>query len=239
MISVIVIAHRGYSAKAPENTMAAFELALAAGTDGIELDVHLTGDGEIVVIHDDTVNRTTDGKGPVGAFTLAELQALDAGSWFAPEFAGEKIPTLKKVLELLKDKDVLLTIEVKTGLGFEQLNEQLVQLLDRYDFWERTIISSFNHYALAHLVGLKPQARTAILYTAALVNPWVYAKSIGATVLHPYHHAVIPEIVTAAQQNGMMVNVWTVDEEADVERMKLCRIDGIITNQVERVKSLL
>jgi glycerophosphoryl diester phosphodiesterase len=239
MMTVIVLAHRGYSAKAPENTMAAFELALAVGADGIELDVHMTRDGEIVVIHDDTLDRTTNGKGPVSDQTMAELRELDAGSWFSPEFAGERIPTLKRVLELIKDKDVLLNIEIKTGLGFQQLNEELVPLLDRYDRWERTIISSFNHYALAHLISLKPQARTAILYMAALVNPWVYAKSIGATALHPYYPGIIPEIVTASQQNGMMVNAWTVDLEADIQRVKMCRVDGIITNEPERVKSLI
>lgn len=239
MMSVIVIAHRGYSAKAPENTMAAFELALEAGADGIELDVHLTKDGEVVVLHDETVNRTTSGKGSVREYNLAELKELDAGSWFAPEYAGEKVPTLRQVLDLLKGRDVLLNIETKTALGFEQLNERLVPLLDKYDRWERTIISSFNHYSLAHLISLKREARTAILYMSALVNPWVYAKSIGATVLHPYHHTVVPEIVTASHQNGMMVNVWTVDQEPDIERMKQCRVDGIITNQVERVKSLL
>ena len=128
MMTVIVLAHRGYSAKAPENTMAAFELALAVGADGIELDVHMTRDGEIVVIHDDTLDRTTNGKGPVSDQTMAELRELDAGSWFSPEFAGERIPTLKLVLELIKDKDVLLNIEIKTGLGFQQLNEELVPL---------------------------------------------------------------------------------------------------------------
>lgn len=234
-----VFAHRGYSAKAPENTMAAFELALAAGADGIELDVHLTKDGEIVVIHDDTLERTTNGTGRVDALTLAELKEFDAGSWFAPEFAGQSIPTLVEVLDLIKNKDILLNVEVKTGIGFEQINEKLVALIDKYDFWDNIIVSSFNHYALAHLVGLKPGVRTAILYSAALVNPWVYAKSIGATVLHPNHRTLMPEIVTAARQNGMMVNAWTVDAEKDIEWMKACRIDGIITNQVERVKSMI
>jgi len=238
-MSVIVFAHRGYSAKAPENTMAAFELALEFDADGIELDIHLTKDGEIVVIHDDTLDRTTNGTGLVSTYTMSELKAFDAGAWFSPEFAGEQIPTLRRVLDLTKGTDTLLNIEIKTGLGFEQLNEKLIPLLDKYDCWERTIISSFNHYALAHLISLKPQARTAILYSAGLVNPWVYAKSIGATALHPYHRTVIPEIVTAAQQNGMMVNVWTVDKEEDVERMKVCRVDSVITNQVERVLSLV
>lgn len=219
--------------------MAAFELALEFDADGIELDIHLTKDGEIVVIHDDTLDRTTNGTGLVSTYTMSELKAFDAGAWFSPEFAGEQIPTLRRVLDLTKGTDTLLNIEIKTGLGFEQLNEKLIPLLDKYDCLERTIISSFNHYALAHLISLKPQARTAILYSAGLVNPWVYAKSIGATALHPYHRTVIPEIVTAAQQNGMMVNVWTVDKEEDVERMKVCRVDSVITNQVERVLSLV
>lgn len=236
---MIVIAHRGHSKKAPENTMAAFELALEVGAGGLELDVHLSKDGEVVVIHDDTLERTTTGQGRVEAHTWAELKQLDAGSWFAPEFTGERIPSLRQVLELLKGRDTLLNIELKAGLGFEHLNEKLVPLLDKYDCWERTIISSFNHYALAHLASLKPQARTGIVYMAAMVNPWVYAKSIGATALHPYYLGVIPEVVTAAQQNGMMVNVWTVDEPEDIERIKLCRIDGIMTNDPELVQSLL
>lgn len=236
---MIVFAHRGYSAKAPENTMAAFELALEVGAGGLELDVHLTKDGKIVVIHDETVDRTTNGTGRVDGFTLTELQKLDAGSWFSPDFAGEKIPTLRQLLDIVKDKDIVLNIETKTGLGFEQLNETMAELLDQYDLWEKTIISSFNHYSLAHLINIRPHVKTAILYNAALVNPWVYAKSIGATVLHPYHKTIIPEIVTAAQQNGMMVNVWTVDKEVDVERMKQAKVNGIITNVPDEVQSLL
>ena len=105
---MIVIAHRGYSAKAPENTMAAFELALAAGADGIELDVHLTRDGGSWSCMT-KVNRTTNGTGPITAYTLAELKALDAGSWFGPDFAGQRVPTLRQVLDLIKGKDIRLT----------------------------------------------------------------------------------------------------------------------------------
>lgn len=236
---MIVVAHRGYSSKTPENTMAAFELALEVGSGGLELDVHLSKDGEIVVIHDATLDRTTNGTGGVGAHTMAELKELDAGSWFAPEFKGEKLPTLRQVCELIKGRDLLFNVETKMALGFEQLNEKLALLLDEYDLWEKTVISSFNHYALAHFKAIKPQVKTGILYHCGLYNPWEYAKSIGASALHPDHKTMIPEIVAGAQHNGMQVNVWTVDEPADIERMKLCKIDSIITNVPERVQNLL
>lgn len=235
---MIIMAHRGYSSKAPENTMPAFELAMEAGSGGIELDVHLTKDGEVVVIHDHILNRTTNGKGQVEEFTMAELKELDAGSWFSPEFKGTKLPTLREVLELISQHNVLLNVETKTALGFEQLNEKLAPLLDEYAMWEKTIISSFNHYALVHIKTIRPQARTGILYNCALVNPWVYAKSIGASALHAYHRTVIPELVQAAQQNGMMVNVWTVDEAVDIERVTLAKVDSIITNVPGRAQSL-
>lgn len=235
---MIIMAHRGYSSKAPENTMPAFELAMEAGSGGIELDVHLTKDGEVVVIHDDVLNRTTNGKGQVEEFTMAELKELDAGSWFSPEFKGTKLPTLREVLELISQHNVLLNVETKTALGFEQLNEKLAPLLDEYAMWEKTIISSFNHYALVHIKTIRPQARTGILYNCALVNPWVYAKSIGASALHAYHRTVIPELVQVAQQNGMMVNVWTVDEAVDIERVTLAKVDSIITNVPGRAQSL-
>ena len=148
---MIVMAHRGFSSKAPENTMAAFTLALDAGAEGIELDVHLTKDGEVVVIHDHTLARTTNGTGLVADLTLAELQELDAGLWFSPEFKGERLPSLREVLELLKEHNVLLNVETKAALGYEQLNEKLASLLDEYAMWEKTIISSFNHFDLVHI----------------------------------------------------------------------------------------
>jgi glycerophosphoryl diester phosphodiesterase len=236
---MIVMAHRGYSSKAPENTMPAFELALEAGSGGIELDVHLTKDGEVVVIHDDVLDRTTNGKGPVASFTMAELKQVDAGSWFSPEFKGVTLPTLREVLDLIKGKDILLNVETKAALGFEQLNEKLAPLLDEYSMWDRTIISSFNHYALVHIKHIRPQARTGILYNCGLFNPWEYAKSIGASALHAHHRTLFPELVQEAQQNGMMVNVWTVDQTTDIERMILAKVDSVITNVPEKVQSLL
>ncbi|NMB20676.1 MAG: glycerophosphodiester phosphodiesterase [Firmicutes bacterium] len=235
---MIVMAHRGYSSKAPENTMPAFELALEAGSGGIELDVHMTRDGEVVVIHDATLERTTNGKGSVEDFTLAELRELDAGSWFSSEFKGVQLPTLREVLDLIKDQNVLLNVETKAALGYEELNEGVALLIDEYSMWEKTIISSFNHYALVHIKTLRPQARTGILYNCGLFNPWEYAKSVGASALHPHHKTILPELVEAAQAQGMMVNVWTVDEAVDIERASLAKVDSIITNVPSKVLSL-
>lgn len=236
---MIVLGHRGYSAKAPENTMPAFELGLEVGCDGFEFDVHLTKDGKIVIIHDHTLARTTDGTGIVEQHTFEELQQLDAGSWFAPEFKGEKIPSFRQLCELIKTEDILLNIELKSTLDFEYLNQELANVLTEYDLADRTIVSSFNHYALIHFKKIKPKIKTGVLHMAALVNPWVYAESIGADAIHPYYPTVIPEVVAASQQNGMMVTAWTVDQAEDIERMKLARVDGIITNELEEVKKLL
>lgn len=236
---MLILAHRGYSSKAPENTMAAFELAVEVGSHGLELDVHLSRDGEIVVIHDHTLERTTNGRGLVSEHTLAELQQLDAGHWFAAEFKGEPIPTLEQVCKLIKGRDVLLNVETKAALGFESLNERLAAVLQKHALEEQVIVSSFNHYALAHLKRIRPQLRTGILYNAALVDAWIYAKSIGAAALHPYYLSVIPDIVAGAQQNGMMVNTWTVDRAADIERMIGAKVDSLITNEPELALGLL
>ncbi|HHU60449.1 MAG TPA: glycerophosphodiester phosphodiesterase [Natronincola sp.] len=234
-----VLGHRGYSAKAPENTMSAFELALEVGCDGIELDVHLTKDGQIVIIHDHTLSRTTNGTGDVAQHTLDELQKLDAGSWFSSEFKNEKIPTFQQLCELIKKEDILLNIELKSTLGFENLNEELASFLNEYNLKDRTIISSFNHYALVHFKRVMPEVKTGVLHMAALVNPWIYAKSIGADAIHPYYPVVVPEVVAASKQNGFMITAWTVDRPEDIERMKLAEVDGIITNELEKVQNLL
>lgn len=236
---MIVVAHRGYSSKAPENTMAAFEMALEVGSGGLELDVHITKDGEVVIIHDDTLERTTNGQGRVEDFTMAELRKLDAGSWFAPEFKGERLPTLRELCARIKDLDLLFNVELKVGANFSLLNEKVAAIIDEFDLRERTVISSFNHYALAHFKQIRPEVQTGILYNCGLYNPWVYAKSIGATALHPNYKTIIPEIVAEAQKNGMVLNVWTVDQPEAIEYMKLCKIDSIITNVPERVQSLL
>jgi len=219
--------------------MAAFELGLSAGADGLELDVHITKDGKIVVIHDDTLERTTNGRGRVEDHTYAELAELDAGSWFGEEYKGERLPTLDQVCQLIKGTGKLFNVELKAGAAFQTLTEKVAEMIVAYDLVPNTIISSFNHYALAYMKQVNPDLRTAILTSAALYKPWEYAKGIGATALHPHHKTVVPFIVQEAQANGFMVNPYTVDDPRDVRRMVEAGVDSVITNQVTQVKELL
>ena len=163
-----IFAHRGASSYAPENTLPAFALAASQGADGIELDVHLTRDGQLVVIHDETLERTTNGSGWVKDHTLAQLQQLRADN-HTPGFADASIPTLEQVLELVKPTGMLVNIELKTSLiWYEGLEEKTVELVRAMGMEDRVIYSSFNHYSIEKVRQLDPEAETAYLYSDIL-----------------------------------------------------------------------
>lgn len=227
----VVIAHRGASAYAPENTMSAFKKALDMGAGGIELDVHLSKDGRIVVIHDERIDRTSNGKGMVRDFTLDELKNLDFGSWFSQEYAGERIPLLEEVLELLNGWDGLLNIEIKSGIVlYPGIENKLVELVKKYHMDSKVIYSSFNHYSLAELKRIDPEAKIGLLYGEGLIDPWEYALRVGAYAIHPVFYAVVPDIVKGCRENGIAVNTFTVDHPEHILRMAEAGVDGIITN---------
>ena len=231
----LIIAHRGASGYAPENTMAAFEKALEMAAEGIELDVHLTADGEIVVIHDHTIDRTSDGKGVVGALTLEEIRKYDFGAWFDPKFKGQRIPTLGEVFELLEDWDGLLNIEVKSGpILYPGIEEKLVDMVKSWNFRGRIIFSSFNHYSLRDIKALDPSMEIGLLYMAGLVEPWKYAKDLNAQALHPLYYNVVPELVAGCKENGIKLNPFTIDEEKEMEMIMRAGVDGIITDYPDR-----
>jgi len=226
-----IIAHRGASAYAPENTIAAFRKALEMNADGIELDVHLSKDNHIVVIHDSKVNRTSNGDGAVAGMTLKELKQLDFGGWFSEEYSQEKIPTLEEVLDLLKDWNGLLNIEMKVMPKLnEGLEKRLLDMVKSWDIMDKIIISSFNHYSLATIKKLEPDIKIGLLYTAGLYEPWNYAASLKADAIHPYYLAIMPEIVRDCHAHGIQVNPYTVDEPAHIAYMLSSKVDGIITN---------
>jgi len=226
-----VIAHRGASKLAPENTMPAFRKALELGADGIELDVQMSSDGFLVVIHDEKLDRTSNGKGLVRDRTLAELKSLDFGSWFSEDFRDEKIPVLEDVLCLLSGWDGLLNIEIKNGpVFYPGIERAVADAVKKYRMTYRTIISSFNHYSLVEIRKYEPEIKTAPLYMAGIYKPWEYARSIGATAIHPLFYNVVPEVMEGCKQNNIMVHPFTVDQPDQIQQVAAAGADGIITN---------
>ncbi|MBO8157062.1 MAG: glycerophosphodiester phosphodiesterase [Bacillaceae bacterium] len=210
----LIFAHRGSSATHPENTLSSFQAAHELGADGIELDVQLTNDHVPVVIHDLTVNRTTNGKGQVKDYTFSELQSLDAGSWFDSKWKGERIPSLEEVLDWMKDTSLLLNIELKDGFPrFPELEKNVISLVRRFGIEDRVTLSSFNHYSLVEAKRLAPDMETAVLFMEGLYEPWDYARRIGASALHPYLPAAVPELINGALKRKMPVRVFTVNDE--------------------------
>ena len=226
----LIYGHRGASAYAPENTLEAFRLAMDMGADGFELDVHLSKDGELVVIHDETVDRTTDGTGLVRELTLAQLKALDASNG-KEAYQGARIPTLEEVFELIRDTRHLVNVEIKTDECFYPgLEEKCLELAARMGVEDRVIYSSFNHFTLLKLRQLKPDLKLGMLFGDIMVNPWEYARQLNVDYLHPMKlNIYTPGFARDAAQAGYGVNVWTVNDEAT---MHLCLAEGagIITN---------
>lgn len=229
--SPIIIAHRGASKQAPENTMAAFKRALELGAGGIELDVHLSADSHLVVTHDEQVDRTSNGKGLVRDKTFGELRALDFGSWFSPKFKAEKIPELEEVLQLIAGWDGLLNIEIKNGpIFYPGIEKAVADAIEKFHLTQRTIISSFNHYSLVEIRKLNPEIKTAPLYMSGIYEPWEYARRLGACAIHPLFYNIVPEVMKGCKLNGIKVNPYTVDQPEYIKAMAAAGVDGIITN---------
>jgi glycerophosphoryl diester phosphodiesterase len=239
---VLNFAHRGASHDAPGNTLAAFRLAREMGADGVELDVQASKDGEAVVIHDFTVDATTDGQGAVKDKTLAELKELDAGSSFDDRFAGQRIPTLQEVIVEVGHQ-LLLNIELKTKVfGSADLVAEVVRLIEDHNLVHRAIVSSFNPFALHQVKRLNPRLNTGILYFFDLPANLVRALLIALAdpdALHPEKGLVTQEYMNWAKERGYRVNAWTVDEPAEMERLIALGVDGIITNRPDVLRKVL
>jgi len=236
-----VMAHRGDSGSCPENTIIAFEKAITKMADGIELDIHLSKDGEIFVCHDERVDRTTDGRGYIKDLTNNELEKLDAGSWFSPQFKGVKLPTLKEVFNIMKNNDLLINIELKAGSRYyKNIEQKVVSLVYEYGYNKRVIFSSFDHKCLVTLKNLAPEIKTGILYAAALIEPWEYAKKIKADALHPNFLTVDQELIIGAKRSGLLLNPYTVNDEHTIKQLATTQgIDYIITNYPDKAKKII
>lgn len=238
-MGINIIAHRGSSKAAPENTKAAFKQAIKDKADGIELDVHLSADNQVIVIHDPTIDRTSKEQGFIKDLSLDELKELDFGSYFSDEFKGEKVLTLTETLEIIKDID-LINIEIKKGYNINQgIEEEVLKSIEKSNLNNEVIISSFNHESLKILKNTKNDIKIAPLLYARLYKPWEYAKILEAEYLHLYYKLVNKEIVEKCHQHEIKVNVFTVDEYYDLNKMIEYNVDGIITNYPVKARNLL
>ena len=232
-------AHRGARAEAPENTLPAFELAIEQQADGVEFDVQFTADNELVVIHDETVARTTDGQGRVVAYSLAQLQRLDASAG-KPEFAGVQIPTLAQVLEVLKPTNLELNIELKNSVeDYPGLEEAVVAMVAEFGLADRVVLSSFNHYSLKKLQSLGAPSPIGMLYSDPLYRPWRYAAKLGVDALHPpARYVTSARFVRKAHAAGLAVRPWIVNGERRLERMFRWGVDAVFTDYPARAMAL-
>lgn len=245
-----VIAHRGASKDAPENTLSAFALAIKQGADMIELDIRLSRDGQIVVFHDKLLARTSNGEGKLDQLTLAELKRLDAGSWFdAQQFAGETIPTLREVLELCAGH-IMLNIEIKKDAisrTDDLVERRLVGLLEEYNMIAHTMVSSFNTLTLVRLKQLAPKLSTALLYGNTVrtnlrpkipiygYQAYQMVLRTRADSLNIRKNLVTRGFLKRSQETGVRIHPFTVDEPKLMKKLIRRKVNGIITNVPERL----
>ncbi|NPV68536.1 MAG: glycerophosphodiester phosphodiesterase [Anaerolineae bacterium] len=244
MDRVLNFGHRGASHDAPQNTLAAFELAAQYGADGIELDVHLTRDRVPVVIHDEHVDTTTDGTGLVREKTLAEIKELDAGSYFDPRFRGERIPTLAEVFEAVGQR-LLINVELK-GMGRQAdgLEAIVADLIARHSLGERVIISSFNPIRLRRMRRIAPRLPLGFLHDweTPPAQRWLAAVlMVGLPVEadHPHHVRVTPSYVAQARRRGQRVNVWVVNEPERMRELRDMGVDLIMSDRPDVLRAVL
>ncbi|HHX65271.1 MAG TPA: glycerophosphodiester phosphodiesterase, partial [Chloroflexi bacterium] len=213
------------------------------GADGIELDVTRCATGEIVVIHDDTLDRTTNGSGPVEATPFYALRELDAGSWFGDEFAGERVPTLSEVLDMAAGH-MLINIEIKVQkmLKRDGIEEEVVEMIRARRIEETTVISSFSPITLARIRRMAPDIQCGLLYAPDMPLPLGRAWArhlVRPAALHPHFNAVDAAYIRKMRRAGYRVNPWTVNERADLERMIALDVDGIITDHPAMLREML
>ena len=228
---MINFAHRGASGDYPENTLLAFEEGIKCGASGIELDVHKTKDNKIVVIHDEDIERTFKGKGLVKDFTLNELKEFNPRKELFKNFKTSKIPTLEEVLNLIKNSNVILNIELKTDeIHYEGIEEDVINLINKYKMNNKVIISSFNPKSIKICKEINEEIKTGLLYYKPMEDVIEFAKSLKADAIHPDLRLVSKELIDEAHKNNLEVNVYTVDAPIYIRKLIEAKADGIFTN---------
>jgi glycerophosphoryl diester phosphodiesterase len=227
------VAHRGGAATAPENTLAAFQAAAAAGVLSWELDVQCSRDGELMVFHDDTLDRTSTGSGPLGGYSYVELARLDAGRWFGPAWRGERIPTLREVIDLAQDTNARLLIELKSPARYPGIEQRVVDLLTRTGFEAQCMILSFDATALARVHALNPALVIDLNYVGHLFRPLPVVPGLRA--IGPEWRLLVgnPARVRLAHGAGHQVYAWTANSHRAFALLRALGVDGIISDRLD------
>ncbi|MEB3198504.1 MAG: glycerophosphodiester phosphodiesterase family protein [Candidatus Sericytochromatia bacterium] len=235
----LIMGHRGAMGHAPENTMASFQLAQRMGVEAIELDVHLSRDGVLVVHHDETLERTTNGQGELSALTLAQLQELDAGRHFSSEFAGERIPTLEEVLVWARGHALPVVIEFKRNLNVKAIVQAAIALVERLEAGDNVAFISFDHFVPAGLKQARPDWCTGVLYAGRPIDSVELAHKAGADGLLPNFYFVEKDMVEAAHAAGKWVGCWAPNTPREMAYALSQDVDMIGTNFPDRLHDLL
>jgi len=236
-----VIAHRGFSSAAPENTIAAVRAAIEIQADMVEIDVTLTSDGHIVIIHDETLDRTTNGSGKVSAFNRAELQLLDAGSWFAPNYAGERIPSLDAVLDEV-DGWILLNVEIKSEAVERGIVAKVASAIRRRGMVDQVVVSSFSPTALQQMHSEAPEIRTAVLYNTKFhkgQDAVEIVTDLGASVFNIKRQRLTKKMLRRCRDQEIPIGIYTVNDPRRLRRLVKKGINAIFTDHPDRLLEVL
>ncbi len=232
MMKQQIWAHRGSSNRAPENTMAAFRLAMEEGADGIEIDVQFSRDKQVVVIHDEFLSRLTGFPQSVRDLDYADLAKLNAANHWKGGSEQHRIPLLSEVLDLLKGTNMVLNIELKNSIFLQPgLEESVLSLVKERSMEDQIIYSSFNHYSMKYMADMGYGSSCGLLYGDMMVDPWDYAKELGVGAIHPLlTNLQLPDFAKMAAEAGIAVHAWTIDETEYLQMALAMNIDAIITN---------
>lgn len=239
-MKTLIYGHRGAAGYAPENTLEAFQLAVDHQADGVELDVHLTRDRQIIVTHDERIDRVSTGTGLVAMLTLKDIKK-HLFNLPHPEYTEAKAPLLEEVLELLKPTRLNINIELKNSrLPYEGLEQACLDLVARHGMEDRVLYSSFNHHSMLRIKEMDRSVKTGLLYDCCLLSPMEYLQAAGADAMHPHFTDVLMNQSAYARlrQASCPVNVWTVNDERDMRSMFEAEVDILISNYPDRAVAL-
>ncbi len=236
-----IFAHRGASGYAPENTLEAFKMAADMKADGVELDVHICGSGELVVAHDEAVDRVSEGHGLIKDMSLTELKALHFNRTH-PEYKDARIPTLREVFQLLCPTGLRINIELKNSyFDYPDLEKRVIEEAEQEGMLGKVLFSSFNHQSMLRVKAINSDLYCGLLYEASLIRPWAYAVALGVDAIHPHFSEVITPggECALAHKAGIDVNTWTVNDESIIRAVIKEGADTLITNYPDVAMKLL